>query len=70
MESEPWIISTSWLYLFLYLPLMIAVSMVIGATRHEQTPLIIRQSLRTAVWVTSFMLVIYVVLQFVSLVFV
>ena len=53
-------------YLFWYLPLLAAVSMVIGATRHEKKPLIIDQAMRTAVWISSFMLGIYVVLQIVS----
>jgi hypothetical protein len=53
-------------YLFWYLPLLAAVSMVIGATRHEKKHLILDQALRTAVWITSFMLGIYAVLQIVS----
>ncbi len=53
-------------YLLLYLPLLAAVSLVIGASRHEKTNLILDQAVRTAVWVTSFMLGIYLVLQIVS----
>jgi len=53
-------------YLFWYLPLLAAVSLVIGATRHEKKHLILDQALRTAVWISSFMLGIYVVLQIVS----
>lgn len=53
-------------YLFMYLPLMAAVAFVIGATRHEKLDLIIDQTKRTAIWVTGFMLGIYVVLQLVS----
>lgn len=60
------VISMSWGYLLMYLPLMVAVSFVIGASRHEKVNLILEQALRTAVWVTSFMLSIYVVLQIVS----
>ncbi len=60
------VISMSWGYLFMYFPLLIAASFVIGASRHEKTSLILDQTLRTAVWITSFMLTIYVVLQFVS----
>jgi hypothetical protein len=64
--NEPWIVSTSWSYLALYVPIMIAVSLVIGATRHEKKALIIDQAIRTGVWITSFMLVVYVVLQVIS----
>ena len=60
------VISMSWGYLFMYLPLMMAVSMVIGASRHEKVDLILGQAARTVVWITSFMLSIYAVLQVVS----
>ena len=60
------IISMSWGYLLLYVPLLVAVSVVIGASRHEKLHLIIEQIIRTAVWITTFMVVIYVVLQIIS----
>ena len=60
------VISMSIGYLLMYLPLLAAVSCVIGASRHEQTHLIVDQIIRTAVWITSFMLGIYAVLQVVS----
>ena len=60
------VISMSFGYLVMYLPLLAAVSFVIGGTRHEKKELIIEQTRRTAVWVTSFMIGIYVVLQIVS----
>ncbi|HBE70446.1 MAG TPA: hypothetical protein DDW52_20040 [Planctomycetaceae bacterium] len=53
-------------YLMLYLPLLIAVSCVIGGTRHEKPALILDQILRNAAWITTFMLGIYAVLQVVS----
>lgn len=59
-------ISASWSYLLMYVPLLVAVSFVIGATRHEKRELIIDQTVRTAVWITSFMFCIFVVLFFVS----
>ena len=59
-------ISMSIEYLLLYLPLLVAVSFVMGATRHEKPGLIIQQTQRTAIWITSFMLIIYAVLQIVS----
>lgn len=60
------VVSMSLSYLFMYLPLLFAVSLVVGATRHEKVPMIIDQTIRTAVWITSFMLGIYAVLQVVS----
>ncbi len=65
-ETAPWIVSTSWSYLSMYIPLMLAVSLVVGASRHEKKALIIDQSLRTAVWISTFMLIVYAVLQIVS----
>lgn len=56
----------SWTYLLLYLPLLLASAAVIGATRHEKRELIIQESISNAVRITSFMLVIYIVLQFFS----
>lgn len=60
------VVSMSIWYLFMYLPLLVCVSFVIGATRHEKRHLILDQTVRTAIWITSFMLGIYVVLQIIS----
>jgi len=60
------IVSMSLGYLFMYMPLLIAVALVIGASRHEKRHLIFDQVKKNAVWITSFMLGIYVVLQVVS----
>lgn len=60
------VVSMSLGYLLLYVPLLLAVSFVVGGTRHEKRDLILDQAKRTAVWVTSFMLGIYAVLQIVS----
>ena len=40
------------------LPLIIAISLVYGATRHEYIPQILSQAGKAAVWVIGFMLVI------------
>ncbi|MEM7473605.1 MAG: hypothetical protein AAF483_01295 [Planctomycetota bacterium] len=60
------VVSMSIGYLFMYVPLLVAVSFVIGASRHEKRHLIFDQTKKNAIWITSFMLGIYVVLQFVS----
>jgi hypothetical protein len=49
-------------YLLYYLPLLIAVSLVLGATKHERNALIFRQAMGTAVWFTIFMLIVAAVL--------
>ncbi len=47
-------------------PAIIAVSLVYAATRHEETRQILRHAARVAFWITGFMLIVFVVLQFVS----
>ena len=44
------------------LPLIVAVSLVYGGTRHEHLREIVIHSLRSMVWVTGFMLVIFVII--------
>ncbi len=58
--------SMSWAYLAMYVPLLVSVACVVGATRHEKKPLILDQILRNGAWITIFMLGIYAVLQVVS----
>ena len=53
-------------YLLYYLPLLVAISLVFGATRHEDTQLVLMHSLHTARWITGFMAIIFVVLLVVS----
>ncbi|MGB7346796.1 MAG: hypothetical protein WBD20_21420 [Pirellulaceae bacterium] len=59
-------LSISPTYLLHYLPLIIAISLVFGATRHENTSLILKHSFQTARWITGFMAFIFVVLAFIS----
>jgi hypothetical protein len=57
-------------YQFLYaIPLVVAFSLVYGATRHEMMVPILQHAARAAVWTTGFMLVIFGVLLFVSWMF-
>ncbi len=55
-------LSLSPTYLLYYLPLLIAISVVYGGTRHEEMGIIIRQAMHTAYWVTAFMGVIFLIL--------
>ena len=55
-------ISISPTYLLYYVPLIISISLVFGATRHEATNLILKHAFHTARWITSFMAIIFVVL--------
>ncbi len=45
-------------YLLYYFPLIVAVALVLAATRHERTDLIIKQAISQATWFTVFMLVV------------
>lgn len=55
-------LSISPTYLLYYLPLIIAISLVFGATRHEDTKLIIKHAAHTARWITGFMAIVFAVL--------
>lgn len=48
------------------IPLITAISLVYGATRHERIWPILDHSLRSAVWIVGFMAMIFVVLFIVS----
>ena len=48
------------------LPLVIAVSLVYAATRHEETGPILRHAGRVAAWILGFMAVIFAILFLVS----
>jgi len=60
-------LSISPTYLLYYLPLVVAVAFVFGATRHEDTQLILKHAFQTARWITGFMGVIFAVLLILSL---
>jgi len=55
-------LSISPTYLLYYVPLLVAISLVYGATRHEDMRLVLRHSLHTGYWITAFMGVIFLVL--------
>ena len=55
-------LSISPTYLLYYVPLSIAIALVFGATRHEDTTLILRHAWQTGRWITGFMGIIFVVL--------
>jgi hypothetical protein len=48
--------------LWYYLPLLVAISLVYGATRHELPGPILRHAWHTAVWMTSFIGVIFLII--------
>lgn len=48
------------------LPLVIVVSLVYAATRHEQMGPILQHATRMAAWVLGFMIVVFAVLAFIS----
>jgi len=50
-------------YLWYFIPLLIAVSLVYAGTRQETVPAILRQAVRTGIWIIVFMGVIAVILQ-------
>lgn len=65
-RTEITMLSISPTYLFYYVPLIIAISLVFGATRHEDTSRILRHAFYTARWITGFMGIIFVILLFIG----
>ena len=59
-------LSISPTYLLYYVPLMIAIALVFGATRHEDMTGILKHAGHTARWITGFMGMIFVILYFVG----
>lgn len=57
-----------WLYsqLWYSVPLIIAISLVYGATRHEEMDAILRHAWHTGVWIIGFVVVIMAILWTVS----
>ncbi|TWU56947.1 hypothetical protein Poly51_28660 [Rubripirellula tenax] len=49
-------------YLLYYVPLIIAISLVFGGTRHEDTSLVLRHAWQTGRWITGFMAIIFAVI--------
>ncbi len=48
------------------LPLIVAISLVYAATRHEQMGPILRHAMRLGIWVAGFMAVVFAVLLLMS----
>ena len=48
------------------LPLIVSISLVYGATRHERLRPILEHAVRSAVWIAGFMLLIFTILFFVA----
>ncbi|TWU33008.1 hypothetical protein [Novipirellula artificiosorum] len=49
-------------YLLYFVPLVVSISLVFGATRHEDNQLIIQHAIGTARWIFGFMAIIFFVL--------
>ncbi len=52
-------LSISPTYLLYYLPLIVAISLVFGATRHEDLKLVFKHAWHTARWITGFMAIVF-----------
>ena len=58
--------SVSPTYLLYYFPLLVAISLVYGGTRHENPQIIFQHALHTAYWMTGFMGIIFVILMIIG----
>ncbi|MFO0012215.1 MAG: hypothetical protein ACK553_05695 [Planctomycetota bacterium] len=57
-------IAISFEYLLWILPVLVASSMVMAATRHERTDLILQQSWRTGLWTVCFLGIVAALIRF------
>ncbi len=55
-------LSISPIYLFYYVPLVLAISLVYGGTRHENLKLVMIHAAHTAYWITAFMGIAFAIL--------
>ena len=53
-------------YLWYTIPLIVTVSLVYSATRHEASGPILAHALRVAIWIVGFMAIVFVVLLILS----
>ncbi len=60
-DFQPTAMATN--YLWYFVPLLIAVSLVYAGTRQETMPFILRHAVRTGTWIIIFMGIIAVILQ-------
>jgi hypothetical protein len=60
------IAATSFVRMWYAVPLIVSISLVYGATRHELMRPILEHALRFAAWIVGFMGVLFVVIWFVS----
>lgn len=58
--------AASFVRMWYALPLIVSISLVYGATRHELMRPILEHAVRFAVWIVVFMGVLFVVIWFVS----
>ena len=64
---DPLVLAVADIHSFWYtLPLIIAVSLVYSATRHEAMRPILYHAWRVGVWIVGFMLVVIAVLKFIE----
>jgi hypothetical protein len=49
------------------LPLVVSVSLVYAATRHEEVAAILLHAFRVAVWISGFMLLVFAILYLISM---
>ena len=63
MNSQAWVLASLWAEVGFALPLLVAISLVYAATRHELWPNILRRALRVFLWTSGLLLAMFVALQ-------
>jgi hypothetical protein len=62
MDFFPVLLGSSVNQLWFAVPLVVAISLVYGATRHEEIGPILNHAVRTGAWIVGFMLIIAAIL--------
>ena len=62
MSNLPLLASVGDSRLWYLMPLIVSISLVYAATRHEQIPPIFRHAVHTVVWIVGFMFTAFVIL--------
>ena len=62
----PLLLALATLKLWYLMPLIVSVSLVYAATRHELADEIIKHAIRFSLWIVAFMGVVFVIIYFLS----
>ncbi len=66
MKPLVFVAQLGWMYIGYALPLVVVISLVYAATRHEELPAIFRHAFGCATWIVALMVVVGLIMAVVS----